>query len=35
MLAMISLAGWYDRRNISVATVIDQELVDCAGKKNN
>ena len=30
MLAVISLAGWYNRWNNSIATVTDQELVDWA-----
>lgn len=30
MLAVISLAGWYNRRNNSIATVTDQESVDWA-----
>jgi hypothetical protein len=30
MLAVISLAGWYNRWNNSIATVTDQESVDWA-----
>ena len=30
MLAVISLAGWYNRWNNSIATVTDQELIDWA-----
>ncbi len=30
MLSVISLAGWYNRWNDSIATVTDQESVDWA-----
>jgi hypothetical protein len=30
MLAVISLAGWYNRWNNSIATVTDQESIDWA-----
>jgi alkylhydroperoxidase family enzyme len=35
MLAVISLAGWYNRWNNSIATVTDQESVDWAAENLN